>query len=68
MNLKPYPKPTCSQRIKIAFHYLLPQLIITRAAGWFAEKKWGGFTHFVIKHFANHYRINWQESKKISTY
>ena len=41
MNLKPYPKPTCSQRIKIAFHYLLPQLIITRAAGWFAEKKWG---------------------------
>lgn len=64
MNLKPYPKPTCSQRIKIAFHYLLPQLIITRAAGWFAEKKWGGFTHFVIKQFANHYRINWQEAKK----
>ena len=66
MNLKPYPKPTCSQRIKIAFHYLLPQLIITRAAGWFAEKKWGGFTHFVIKQFANHYRINWQKLKNLN--
>lgn len=64
MNLKPYPKPTCCQRGKIAFHYLLPQLAVTRLAGWFAEKEWGGFTHFVIKHFAKCYKVDWHEAKK----
>lgn len=64
MNLKPYNKPTCCQRGKIAFHYLLPQLAVTRLAGWFAEKEWGGFTHFVIKHFAQCYKVNWDEAKK----
>lgn len=64
MTLKPYPKPTCCQRAQIAFHHLLPQLALTRAAGWFAEKKWGKFTHFVIEQFARHYQINWSEAKK----
>nr|WP_244773671.1 hypothetical protein [Alysiella crassa]UOP08120.1 hypothetical protein LVJ80_07415 [Alysiella crassa] len=64
MNLTPYPKPTCCQRAKIAFHYLLPQLAVTRLAGWFAEKEWGGTTHFVIKQFARAYKINWDEAKK----
>ncbi|MCG7657319.1 archaetidylserine decarboxylase [Wielerella bovis] len=68
MNLKPYSKPTCSERAKIAFHYVLPQLAVTRLAGWFAEKKWGGATHFVIKQFAAAYKINWDEAKKSQPY
>lgn len=63
MSLAPYPKPTFCQRSKIAFHYLLPQLAITRAAGWFASRSFGGFTHFVIQQFAKIYKINWQEAK-----
>ncbi|WII92851.1 archaetidylserine decarboxylase [Kingella negevensis] len=63
-NLKPYPKPTCGERAKIAFHYLLPQLAVTRLAGWFANKQWGGATHFVIEQFAKAYKINWDEAKK----
>lgn len=59
-----YPKPSTLERIKIAAHYLLPQLLITRLAGWLAEKSWGGLTHFVIKQFAKAYKINWQEAKK----
>ena len=62
-NLTPYPKPTFVQRAKIALHYLLPQLAITHAAGWFASKQWGGITHFVISQFANAYKINWQEAQ-----
>lgn len=63
MNLAPYPKPTFSQRCKIAFHYILPQLALTRMAGWFASRSFGGGTHFVIRQFAHFYRINWQEAK-----
>lgn len=63
MQLKPYAKPTCTERAKIAFHYLLPQLAVTRLAGWLAEQKWGGFTHFIINQFARAYKINWNEAK-----
>ncbi len=63
-NLKPYPRPTFFQRAKIAAHYLLPQFALTRLAGWFAQKQWGGLTHFVIKQFANIYKINWPEAQK----
>lgn len=63
MQLKSYPKPTCADRAKIVFHYLLPQLALTRAAGWLAKKEWGRFTHFVINQFAHAYKINWNESK-----
>ena len=34
MALKAYSTPSYWQRVKIALHYLLPQLAITRAAGW----------------------------------
>ena len=60
----PYPKPSCAQRAKIAFHYLLPQLAITRLAGWVANQSWGKATHFIIQQFANQYQVNWQEAKK----
>lgn len=64
MQLKSYPTPTYLQRVKIALHYLLPQLAITRAAGWLSEQKWGPITHFIIKIFAKQYRVNLEEAAK----
>lgn len=64
MQLKSYPMPTYLQRAKIALHYLLPQLTITRAAGWLAEQKWGVLTHFIIKLFTKQYKIDLSEAVK----
>ena len=64
MALKAYPTPTYWQRIKIACHYLLPQLSITRAAGWLAQQKWGSVAHFIIKLFAKQYHVNLSEAEK----
>ena len=64
MNLQPYPKPSITERIKIAAHYLLPQLLLTQCAGWLAQRRWGKVTHFIIDRFARHYRVNWQEAQK----
>lgn len=64
MALKAYPTPTYWQRVKIAVHYLLPQLAITRAAGWLAEQRWGAVTHFIIKAFAKQYQVNLEEAQK----
>lgn len=64
MTLKSYPMPTYWQRVKIACHYLLPQLFITRAAGWLAEQRWGAVTHFIIKAFAKQYKVNLAEAEK----
>ncbi|MDH2924569.1 phosphatidylserine decarboxylase [Nicoletella semolina] len=66
MQLKGYPTPNYWTRVKIALHYLLPQLAITRAAGWLAEQKWGTLTHFIIKLFAHKYRVNLEEAEKTS--
>lgn len=63
-ELRPYPAPTYRQRLKTAFHYLLPQLAITRTAGWLAERRWGVLTHAVIKTFAACYQINMAEAQK----
>lgn len=64
MSLNAYPRPSALERLKIATHYLLPQLTITRAAGWLAERKWGAVTHFIIKLFAKQYRVNFDEAEK----
>lgn len=66
MSLNAYPRPSYSERAKIAFQYLMPQLGLTRAAGWLAEKEWGAFTHFVIKQFAKAYKVNFDEAEKSS--
>lgn len=63
-KLKPYPRPNCCERGKIAFHYLLPQMAVTRSAGWLAEKRWGGLTHGVIGLFAKAYQVNLNEAEK----
>lgn len=63
-SLKPYPSPTYCQRLKIALHYVLPQLAITRFAGWFAECQWGFLTHTGIKLFAKAYKVNFSEAEK----
>lgn len=64
MSYQAYPQPSYRQRIQIALHYLLPQFMLTRLAGWVAEQRWGGFTHFIIKLFARQYRVNWNEAEK----
>ena len=66
MVLKAYSTPSYWQRVKIALHYLLPQLAITRAAGWLAERRWGSVTHFIIKAFAKQYQVNLAEAEKSS--
>lgn len=53
---------TLMQRLKIAFHYLLPQQGLTVVAGWLARREWGVFTHGVIALFARVYRIRWDEA------
>ena len=62
-SLKAYPSPSYTQRLKIALHYVLPQLAITRIAGWFAQKEWGSLTHLAIKAFAKHYRVDLSEAQ-----
>lgn len=52
------------QRLKIAFQYVMPQLYLTRFAGWFAKQQWGIVTHFVIKLFAKKYRVEMNEAAK----
>nr|WP_326480820.1 archaetidylserine decarboxylase [Testudinibacter sp. TR-2022] len=43
---------------------MVPQLALTRLAGWFAEKQWGAITHLAIKAFSAKYKINLQEAEK----
>ncbi len=57
-------QPNYWQRVKIAFQYVMPQLYLTRLAGWFAKQKWGAVTHFVIKLFAKKYHVNMAEAAK----
>lgn len=52
------------QRVKIAFQYVMPQLYLTRLAGWFAKQNWGAVTHFVIKLFAKKYNVDMSEAAK----
>ena len=52
------------QKAKVALHYLLPQLLLTRLAGWFAQKEWGIVTHTVIRAFVRKYQINMAEAKE----
>ncbi|XXQ68460.1 archaetidylserine decarboxylase [Neisseriaceae bacterium B1] len=64
MAYQVYPRPSAWARLKIAFHYVLPQLAVTRAAGWFAQKEWGAVSHTAIRLFAKQFDINWSEAKK----
>lgn len=64
MTLKSYPTPSYWQRVKIATHYLIPQLQLTRLAGWLAERQWGVVTHLFIKLFAKKYQVNLAEAAK----
>ncbi len=52
------------QRLKIAFQYVMPQLYLTRFAGWFAKQKWGKITHLAIQAFAKKYHIDMSIAQK----
>lgn len=64
MPLTPSSRPNYLQRAKIAIQYLLPQLPLTRAAGWLAEQQWGVVSHTIIKLFAKFYQVNFDEAEK----
>lgn len=64
MSLTSYPTPTYWQRVKVALHYLFPQLPVTRLAGWLAEQKLGVISHLIIHLFAKKYHINLAEAEK----
>lgn len=64
MNHQPKSTLRYWLRVKIAFQYLLPQLYLTRFAGWFAKQQWGAVTHLVIKLFAKKYRVEMNEAAK----
>lgn len=61
---------TYLERLKVAFQYVMPQLYLTRAAGWLAKQQWGAVTHLVIKAFAKKYKIDMSiaEKENFSTY
>lgn len=50
-------------RAKVALHYLIPQLLLTKIAGWFAQQKWGAVTHLVIRAFVKKYKVNMTEAE-----
>ncbi|SCY19123.1 phosphatidylserine decarboxylase [Basfia succiniciproducens] len=64
MNSLEKKQITYGQRLKIAFQYAMPQIYLTQIAGWFANKRWGAVTHFVIKMFAKKYNVHMAEAAK----
>lgn len=64
MTLKPLEKLSYTQRLAVAFQYMMPQQYMTQLAGWFAKKEWGAVTHFTIKLFAKQYNVNMAEAEK----
>lgn len=64
MNQPVNLRPTYFERLKIAFHYVLPQLAITRLAGWVAKQEWGVVTHAIIQVFMRVFKIDLNEAQK----
>lgn len=64
MQLNSYSSPCYWQRIKVAVQYIMPQYILTRMAGWLAEREWGIATHWMIKLFVKKYQVNLSEAEK----
>jgi len=51
-------------RLAVLPQYLLPQLALTRFAGWVATRRWGGVTHWIIRDFISRYGVNMQEAER----
>ncbi len=58
-----YPKLTILEKIKIAFHYLLPAKMLTEFAGFLAKKELKFVTTFAIKLFSKAYGINLNQAQ-----
>jgi phosphatidylserine decarboxylase len=48
--------------LPITQQYLLPKKLLTVLAGWLAGARMGGFTHWVIRKFVAHYKVDMQEA------
>jgi phosphatidylserine decarboxylase len=52
------------ERLAVLPQYLLPQLALTRFAGWVATRRWGRLTHWIIRDFISRYGVNMQEAER----
>lgn len=50
--------------LKVLIHHLTPKFLLTKLAGFFANKNLGAITTLVIEKFAAHYKINLTEAKQ----
>lgn len=46
----------------ITLQYLLPQHLLSRAAGWLADSEIPAIKNFLIKHFIQHFHVNMEEA------
>ncbi|MCL1825306.1 MAG: archaetidylserine decarboxylase [Betaproteobacteria bacterium] len=51
-----------SEFFAVLFQYLLPKRMLSRLAGWFANRKRGAFTSAAIAAFAHRYRVDMSEA------
>lgn len=49
-------------RLAVASQYLLPKRLLTQCMGYFANRRWGGFTHWVIRRFIAKYEVDMGEA------
>src|SRR6266496_4979834 len=49
-------------KVFIAFQYLVPQHLLSRTVGWFADCEIEGVKNFLIKHFIEHFDVNMAEA------
>lgn len=51
-----------TDKLFIAFQYLVPQHLLSRCVGWFADCEIESVKNFLIKHFINHFNVNMAEA------
>ena len=52
------------EKLKVDLQYMMPKKAVTRTAGFLMSAKLGKFTTYMIKKFAEHYKINVSEASK----
>lgn len=49
-------------KLFIAFQYLIPQHVVSRLVGWFANCKWAFIKNTFITYFVNHFKVDLSEA------
>ncbi len=53
---------TVLDRLASAPQYLLPQHTLSRLMHWLTRQEWGGFTHWLIRRFVKHFKVDMQQA------